>query len=314
MLSPARLRAIVAVAEHGTFAAAGRSLGVSHSAVSQQIREMEVEHGVRLFERVKGMLRPTPICLELSDVGQRMRDAEADAARILERRNARGMPRLRLGLGNSMPGIAIAGRMLMRQPGLLIEVESGSHHHILGAIIRREVEAAVLPDIPADPRFRRFPVLKQEVVAIVAPDSPLAGLDMVSLRDLASLPLVFRSRGSSTQKVVDRAFRLAGLSPEPRLVADTRDAVYEAVALGIGVGFMWRYGTFRRDAVRRLNVPEMRGEVEEVAFALADERNEMVDFFFGAAAEYSRAATSDTGAWDAGHAFGANGRGGHGPA
>ncbi len=294
MLSPARLRAIAAVAEHGTFAAAARSLGVSHAAVSQQVREMEAEHGIRLFDRVEGQLRPTPVCLELSDIGQRIRHAEADATRILDRRNARGNPRLRLGLGNSMPGIAIAASMLARQPALAIEVESGSHHHILGAVLRREVEVAVLPDIPPDPRFRRHPVLTQEVVAIVAPESALAAQGAVSLRDLAALPLVFRSRGSSTQKVVDRAFRRAGLNPEPRLVADTRDAVYEAVALGVGVGFMWRFGTFRKDAVRRLDVPELGGGVEEVAFALADERNEMVRFFFAAAEDHSRAARLGT--------------------
>lgn len=295
MLSPARLRAISAVAEHGTFAAAGRSLGISHAAVSQQIREMEAQHGIRLFDRVKGVLHPTPVCLELSDVGQRIRNAEADATRILDRRDARGKPRLRLGLGNSMPGIAIAATMLRRQPGLSIEVESGSHRHILGAVLRREVEAAVLPDIPPDPRFRRHPLVTQEVVAIVAPEGPLSRLDRVSLAELADLPLVFRSPGSSTQKVVDRAFGRAGLVPEPRLVADTRDAVYEAVAMGIGVGFMWRFGTFRRDAVRRLYVPEMGVGVEEVAFALADERNEMVGFFFAAAEEHSRAAREGSG-------------------
>lgn len=287
-LSPARMRAIAAVAEQGGYAAAGRSLGVSHAAVSEQIRALEAEHGVRLFERVRGVLRPTPVCLELTDIAQRIRLAELDAARVLARRGAHGGPQLRLGLGNSMPGIAIAGRLLALQPGLSIIVESGSHHDVLAAVLRRDVEVAVLPDIPPDPRFRRLPVVTQEVVAIVAPDGPLAGVEAVTLAELAALPLVFRSRGSSTQKMVDRAFRRAGLSPEPRLVADTRDAVYEAVALGVGVGFMWRDGTFRSDTVRRLRVPEMRGGVEEVAFALADERNRMVDFFFTAAEDYAR--------------------------
>lgn len=287
-LSPARLRAIAAVAEHGSFAAAGRSLGLSHAAVSQQVRAVEQEHGIRLFDRQHGQLRPTPLCQELTDIGQRVLEAEQDAARILDRQTASGRPRLRLGLGNSMPGIAIAGMLLARRPGLSIEVESGSHQHILGAVLRREVEAAVLPDVPPDPRFRRLPVLTQEVVAIVAPSGPLAGMDRVSLAELAALPLVFRSRGSSTQKVVDRAFRRAGLAPQPVLVADTRDAVYEAVALGVGVGFMWRHGTYRKDAVRRVEVPEMRGGVEEVAFALADERNRMVGFFFAVAEAYAR--------------------------
>jgi len=287
LLTRARIRAIAAVSDSGSFAAAGRHLGVSHSAVSQQIREMESACGIRLFDRTGGVLRPTPICQELTDIGQRILDAEREAGRILDRRDAHGKPRLQLGLGNSMPGIAIARALLALQPGLSIGIQSGSHHDIMAAVLRRDVEVAVLPDVPPDPRFRRAAVLTQEVVAIVATDGPWQGRDTLTLTELAAASLVFRSRGSSTQKVVDRAFRRAGLSPEPRLTADTRDAVYEAVALGIGAGFMWRHGTYRTDTVRRLAVPDFSASTQEVVFALADEKNEMVDLFFAAAAEYA---------------------------
>ncbi|MDP2085713.1 MAG: LysR family transcriptional regulator [Gemmobacter sp.] len=288
-LSPARLRANLTVAEMGSFSAAGRRLGVSHTAVSQQIREMEAACGIRLFDRADGALRPTPVCQELAEIGQRIIAAEQDAARVLDRRDSQGKPRLRLGLGNSMPGIAIAARMLALHPGLSIAVETGSHQEILAAVLRRDVEVAVLPDLPPDPRFRRTPVITQEVVAIVATQGPWQGHDAVTLADLAAGPLVFRSRGSSTQKVVDRAFRRAGLAPDPRLTADTRDVVYEAVAAGIGAGFMWRHGTQRTDMVRRLPIIDLSAPSEEVAFALADERNQMVDLFLALAADHARA-------------------------
>lgn len=131
--------------------------------------------------------------------------------------------------------------------------------------------------------------MTQEVVAIVATDGPWQGRDAVTLDELVVAPLVFRSRGSSTQKVVDRAFRRAGLAPEPRLTADTRDAVYEAVAAGIGAGFMWRHGTQRTDTVRRLQTLDPAAPSDEVAFALADERNQMVDLFLALAEEFARA-------------------------
>ncbi|WP_375571414.1 LysR family transcriptional regulator [Seohaeicola saemankumensis] len=286
LLSRSRLRAISAVAEEGTFAAAARRLGLSHAAISQQIREMEAAYGLRLFERQHGAMRPTPICLELTEIGQRIQDAESDAVRILDRRDETGMQRLRLGLGNAMPGIAIAGQMLSQHKAISISVESGSHQDILAAILRREVDVAVLPDIPADRRFLRLPVLSQDVVAIVGAQSRYASRREITLQDLADEPLIFRSRGSSTQKVVDRAFRAAGLSPVPQLTADTRDAVHEAVTLGIGIGFMWRHGTMRTDTVIRLDIPAMGAAVEEVVFALKEERNPLVDLFFKAAENY----------------------------
>jgi len=285
-LTLSRLRALTAVAEEGSFSAAARRIGVSHSAVAQQIRDLERAHEIHLFDRVRGVLRPTPACLELCDIGNRIQAAERDAARVLARRGPSGKHRLRVGLGNSMPGIAIVGRVLAQHPTLTVTVDSGSHQDIMAAVSRREVDVAVLPDLPPDPRFRRAPVLTQEVVAITSPDTPMARRETVTLAELAASPLVFRSPGSSTQKLVDRGFRHAGLSPEPRLIADTRDAVYEAVAVGVGVGFMWRYGTYRSDVVRRLTVPEFRSTVDEVVFALSDESNALVDLFFNVASQF----------------------------
>lgn len=287
-LSLSRLRALTAVAEEGTFAAAGRRLGISHSAVTQQIREIETMHAVSLFERRNGALHPTPICAELCDVGARMQEAERDAVRILGRRDERGNRQLRVGLGNSMPGIAIVANLIANHSNLNVSVESGSHQTILAAVLQRRVDVAVLPDVPSDSRFRRVPILSHEVVAIVSADFLEPREGHFSLEQLMQRPLIFRPRGSSTQKVVDRAFKQAGFEPTPRLVADTRDAVYEAVALGIGVGFMWRYGTFRTDSVRRIPVPDMATPVDEVVFALASERNELLDMFLHAATDFSR--------------------------
>jgi LysR family transcriptional regulator, low CO2-responsive transcriptional regulator len=288
--SHACLRAIAAVTEEGSFSAAARRTGLSHTAITQQIRTFESRNGLKLFEREWGRLKPTPLCIELTEVAERIREAEAEASRLVSRRNSAGRPQLTIGLGNAMPGIAIVAELVRMHPGVCVTVETGSHQSILGAVLRRDVDVAMLPDIPPDPRFRRSVVLRQEVVAIVPPGHPFSKHDTVSLEDLAAQPLIFRSRGSSTQRVVDRAFARLGFKAEPRLIADTRDAVYEAVSLGIGIGFMWRNGTHRTDAVRRLPIEGIGAGAEEVVFALADERNEMVDLFFLAASQVQREA------------------------
>src|SRR5690606_27865668 len=208
--------------------------------------------------------------------------------RLLARRDPSGLLRIPGALGISMPGIDIIVLVNAKHSKYSIILERGTHHPILSLMLRHEVDVTVLPDIPADPRFRRLPILQQNVVAIVSETHPLAAATEVQLRDLAQQALIFRSRGSSTQKVIDRAFARAGLAPRPRLIADTRDAVYEAVSLGIGVGFMWRLGTHRADAVRRLQVPNIGSGSEEIVFALAEERNPLTDMFFLAAESYTR--------------------------
>jgi DNA-binding transcriptional LysR family regulator len=118
------------------------------------------------------------------------------------------------------------------------------------------------------------------VVAIVHPNSPLSRENSVTCERLMDEPLIFRTKGSSTQRVVDRAFRAAGFEPSPLLSLDTRDAVYEAVVNGLGVGFMWRFGTGRTDIVRRVPVSDMHRQYEEVVFSLGDERSLLFNAFF----------------------------------
>lgn len=50
---------------------------------------------------------------------------------------------------------------------------------------------------------------------------------------------------------------------------------------------MWRSGTFRSDTVRRIPVSEFQSTVDEVVFALADERNALIELVFNVAAQPS---------------------------
>lgn len=280
------LRAIRAVINAGSYAAAARELNMTHAAIAQQIRGFEAKNGIKLFEKEWGRLQPTPLCMDIAEAAERMHEAEMDVERLISRRNVSGQFHLRVGLGNAMPGIAIIHHVIKMHPKVTVTVESGSHQEILSAVLKRQVDVAILPDMQQDMRFRRQTIIQQEVVAIVSENHPLANHDSVSLTLLIEEPLIFRSRGSSTQKIIDRAFSRVNLTPEPRLIADTRDAVYEAVSLGVGVGFMWRHGTHRADAVRRLAIDEIVTSSEEVIFALENERNPLVDLFFRAGESY----------------------------
>jgi DNA-binding transcriptional LysR family regulator len=281
-LSLSRIRAVNAVASGGSYAAAARALKISQPAVARHVKDLEAEFGVRLFDRKNGVLSPTPLCNELCDVAERMAEAERAATRLLTRHNTLLNGRLKIGLGNSMPGMALIAQFLKRHPGIEIAVETGSHERITRAVLTREVDIGVLPDVPADGRFRRALLARQNVVAIVHPDSPLSREAAVTCERLMAEPLIFRTRGSSTQRVVDRAFRSAGFEPSPLLTLDTRDAVYEAVVNGLGVGFMWRFGTGRTDVVHRVPVSDMQRQYEEVVFSLGDERSMLFDVFFSA--------------------------------
>src|SRR5262245_30726648 len=279
-LTSSRVRAVNAVYEAGNFSAAARRLGITQPAVTQQVRTLELDYGLTLFDRRGNNLIPTALCRQLYDITSRIEASEAEALAVLRQHEALKGADLRVGLGNSMPGMALISAFQRVYPDVRFLVEMGSWASILDAVVDRRVDVGVLPEVPNDARFRREVCLTQGVVAIVHPDHLLANAKRLTCAELIKQRLVFRTKHSSTQRVVDRAFKVAGFKPEPASILDTRVGVFEAVANGLGVGFMWEYGSSRIDRIVKIRVLEMGAELPEHIFCLAGKKDKLVESFF----------------------------------
>lgn len=284
----ARIRALNAVHETGTFSAAARLLRISQPAVSQLVREIEEAYRVSLFERRRGRLIPTALGRELASVTGRIQNAEREAAAILANSQAVAGGTLRIGLGNTMPGLGLAGILMRSYPRIELQVEMGNWAAIIDAIVERRLDVGILPRVPDESRFRRQICLSQRVVAVVLAGSSLARRGRTGCEELARHPLIFRRRPSSTQHEVDAAFLRARLSPRPVITLDSRDGVLEAVAHGMGVGFIWEEASIRMEGIARLRVEEIDTVTHEHLFCLADNRNRLVDLFFSCRETFER--------------------------
>lgn len=275
--SASRVRAFNAVYQCGSFSEAARRLGLSQPAISQQIREMEAEFDVALFERRGQHLHPTALCHQVYSSTLRLQACEAEA---LRQHDSLKDGELRVGMGNSMPGMALVAEFIRAFGRIQLHVEMGSWTDILNAVVEQRVDVGILPDVPDEARFRRQICLHQSVIALAAPSHPLAGAGTMSCRELADQRLIFRTKRSSTQRVVDRAFKSIGLEPRPAMILDTRDGVLEAVAHGLGIGFMWEHGSSLTGAIAKLRVTEMADQAAEHIFCLAGKKDRLVDLFF----------------------------------
>lgn len=282
-LTSARIRALNAVIDEGSYSAAARRLGMSQPAVSQSIRDIERSFGVTLFERRGRHLIPTDLCLELAPLANEIRKLEDAAQLLLREREIAQTGVLRIGIGSLTPAMTVIGAFQQRFPKVQVQVEYAIFSEVLKAVQEREVDIGVLPDVPDDGRFHKQFLVEQDVVALVPMGHPLAGETRLALRDLTSERLIFQQRGSVTQKLVDRAFQAFGQKPHASLVLKTHGEVYEAVAAGLGIGFIWRHGTSRKDGARRIPIAEINAVHKEELFRRRDTRTHVIDLFFSAA-------------------------------
>lgn len=280
-LSLRTLETLRTVAESGSYAAAARQLNVTQPGISQQVRKLEEDYGVELFVREKGRLHPTPLCERLCDSAERVISEYQSLEQMLRRHGSLTKGELSVGLGNAMPGMSVIAAFNKAYPQVTLEVTTGSHDKIMRQVINHTVDVGILPEVPKDARFRRKTLLTNNVVAIVALSHPLAAREEVTCEELLRHRLIFRTTGSSTQKVLDRYFRRHEVSPAPFLTLDNRDGVYEAVVNGMGVGFVWRTGTGRNEDVKQLRLLGADTSSAEVVFAPVERRMETLNALFG---------------------------------
>jgi DNA-binding transcriptional LysR family regulator len=239
------LRYFVAVAEtQNVLRASTQKLHVSQPAVSRQIRDLEDELGVALFER-------TGKALILTDAG-RLFLGEARA--VLERtdeavRNVRALAETgekELHVGYSpLPGAQIVPVALrafqLAMPDVRVKLHDWSNEELLAGVRDGRLQLALFvpPLKRGEVHDLRFEELAREAVRIaVPPNHPLAQRRSVSLADAAQEPFVGLTREHAPQYHVYLAATFAAVKNKPRVVEEHESmlGVISAIEAGTGVG------------------------------------------------------------------------------
>ncbi|GAB7539659.1 LysR family transcriptional regulator [Burkholderia sp. 3C] len=240
-----QLEAFAAVAALHTTTAAAQRLGLSQSAVSRLLAQLEEDLGLTLFQREQGRLAPT------READALVGDAEAilEAARCLERHAQQlrlaGTRRklVRVMVPNTLAQSllpSVLGRFYETYDDAVLEVFSGTYQASEQALRSREVDLAIvrLPD--PQPGLTMVREFVSEAVCVMPAGHPLAALAEIGPRDLDGVPMVLLWRQSSMRHEVDASFRNARIS---QAIAAEVHSVSVACAMaerGIGVTIVSR--------------------------------------------------------------------------
>src|SRR5271154_7008288 len=205
----------LAVAEERSFTGAAARLHLAQPSLSRQVRLLEQELGVLLFNRGPGQGPVTlpPGGAALVPFMQRvMADVEATGA---EARALSGMARGRMAVGAtpSLITSALAPAPVefhASHPGIDLSVVEGGSHQLVPQVASGEVDLALVVLPVTDPLVVTTPLFDDPLVLAPAPDHPFAPLRRVRGRDLDGLDLVMFREGYDLRAVTLSACADAG--------------------------------------------------------------------------------------------------------
>jgi molybdate transport repressor ModE-like protein len=205
-------RSLVAVADHGAITEAASALGLSQSALSRRIDQLEEALGAPLFERAgRGVA--------LTAFGQ----LAVEEGRLLVQRYDRLKSRIhehlsldagvvRIGGGATAVGFLLPGAIAAfrkQHPAVVFQVKEAGSREIEAAVAREELELGIvtLPTRTRDVDER--PLVRDRIVLVAAKDHPLARRERVDARALNGQNLVGFEAGSAVRWLIDAALREA---------------------------------------------------------------------------------------------------------
>ncbi|MEJ6782923.1 LysR substrate-binding domain-containing protein [Aminobacter sp. Piv2-1] len=248
-----QLRAFHYVAVCGGFSRAAEMLFLTQPAISDQVRKLEEEYDVLLFNRHKKQVTPTEAGLKLLEITHRMFDTEQQALELLSESRALRSGTLRIVADAAHHLLHILGQFRQKYPGIQVSVRAGNTETVISSLYSYEADIGVLGEIPTGRDFEVVKLNSTPVVAFVSTDHPMARAKSLSLHELSLLPLVMRERGSKTRAKLEDLASKEGFQFKPAIEAEGREAVREIVASGAGVGFV-SAAEFGQDA-RLVQIP-----------------------------------------------------------
>src|SRR3954467_1572718 len=208
---------VLAVIDHGSFTAGAAAIGVAQPSLSESIRRLENELGVRLFHRVGRRVA-------LTDAGQAFegpaRQLVRDRELVLEAvGTVRPLDHGTLAIV-ALPTLAVdplaplVGHFRVAHPGIVVHIAEPEDSSAIEARVadgRSELGLAELP--PRRDDLVAIELARQEIVAVCPPKTRLSTPGRLPVARLADMPLVATPSGTSTRDLLDRALAAAGVAP-----------------------------------------------------------------------------------------------------
>lgn len=235
-----QLRVFSEVARQLSFVRAAENLHLTPPAVTMQIKELESQVGMPLFERngKKVSLTTTGeyMVVYARKILALLKDAEDASARLQ-----------RAEIGLLTVGMVSTAKYFMmrlladfreRRAGVDIRICTGNREQLVRMLLNNEVDIAVMGQPPTELQTRAEPFAAHPHVFVASSNHPLAQREKLSAEDLRPYEFIVREQGSGTRAAMHKFFSDRKVEPRLQSQVNSNETLKQAVMAGLGLGFV----------------------------------------------------------------------------
>ncbi len=231
-----QLKALDALASHGSCLQAAKALGVTQPAVSVQLRKLQDEYGVKLFNRLGKQahfsLLGETLVLKARKILRLLDDFESTIGAASQLNTGC----LEIGLSCHYFVMDMLAVFMDRYPGVDIRAQIGDSRNLIEDIFSCRLDLAEVTAASPDERLFNLAYSDQSIVLFVAKNHAWADLESLPVEHLNGKPMVARHATSMTREIFEQRLSVMSIEPQVVIEIDSWETVKEAVAAGIGFG------------------------------------------------------------------------------
>ena len=239
--SLSQIRIFEAVAQYESYTRAAEKLFMTQPAVSMQIKSLEEDSGLALFERQGKKMCLTPIGKEVQQYASRVLQAHNDMLGAMkELKGVKG--------GHLIVSVATTANYFVTQllaefsrqhEGINITLDVTNRHTLLDQLENHEPDMVIMGEPPKGHGLQSERLMSNPLVVIAAPNHPLVSAERpLLLSDVLAERFIVREKGSGTRSAIERHFRKYDTSCSNTLEMRSNETIKHAVEAGLGLGIV----------------------------------------------------------------------------
>lgn len=256
-----QLRLLEAVARNSSFTRASEELHLTQPAVSTQIKQLEEEVGMPLFEQMGKKIFLTEAGREMYEFSRTIAQQFRDIESVLD--DMKGVKRGSLSLTVTSTGKYFAPYLLAEfvkhYPGTQVHLEVTNREELVTQLQDNIPDMAIMGTPPDNIELSAQAFMQNPLVITARPDHPLAQMSRIPLSRLADEHFILREKGSGTRNAVERFFGERGVKLNTSMEMSRNEAIKHAVMAGLGLGIVSLHTLEFELALNRIAILSVEG-------------------------------------------------------